>query len=328
MEGDEVRVDRGGFTESVHRVAWCLTQDGRVTDSSDAGAADLPVFMRSVAKPLQALPAVRAGVLERFRLGERHLALACASHGGGAAHLEAVREILGACGRTESDLECGPGEPRDPRAALELSASGEQPTRVQHNCSGKHAFGLAMCVAQGWPTRGYVEPGHVLQVTMRESIAEALDLPEEELADASDGCGMRTYRVPLARIASAYGRLAGGELGPAGGRAVSAMRGHSRLVAFAGGVDAELMAAEPGLVAKIGAEGLIAIGLPDGRGLALKVLDGAVRALDPAAVAAARGPLGLRAAGAALDELAAPPVLNSRGEVVGHARAHLGGADA
>jgi L-asparaginase II len=88
------------------------------------------------------------------------------------------------------------------------------------------------------------------------------------------------------------------------------------------------MAAEPGLVAKIGAEGLIAIGLPDGRGLALKVLDGAVRALDPAAVAAARGPLGLRAGGDALDQLAAPPVYNSRGEVVGHARAHLGGADA
>jgi L-asparaginase II len=208
-----------------------------------------------------------------------------------------------------------------------LAASGEQPTRVSHNCSGKHAFGLAMCVAQEWPTRGYVEPGHVLQESMRASIAEALEIEAGELAGASDGCGMQTYRVPLGRIAGAFGRLAGGELGPAGDRVVAAMRAHSALVAFPGGLDRELMAAEPGLVAKIGAEGLVAVGLPDGRGLALKVLDGAVRALDPAAVAAVRGPLGLRAGGAALDALAAPEIHNSRGEVVGHARALLSGAE-
>ena len=53
------------------------------------------------------------------------------------------------------------------------------------------------------------------------------------------------------------------------------MRAHPELVAYDGAIDTELMRAEDGLVAKIGAEGVLAVGLADGRGLALKVRDGA-----------------------------------------------------
>ena len=58
------------------------------------------------------------------------------------------------------------------------------------------------------------------------------------------------------------------------------MSAHPELVAFDGALDTELMRAHPRLVCKIGAEGVLGIGLPDGRGAALKVLDGATRALD------------------------------------------------
>ena len=65
------------------------------------------------------------------------------------------------------------------------------------------------------------------------------------------------------------------------------------------------------------AEGIIAIGCDDGRGLAIKVADGALRALDPAAVWAAREVLGLPAGGGALAALSQPAVHNSRGMIVG-----------
>jgi L-asparaginase II len=77
------------------------------------------------------------------------------------------------------------------------------------------------------------------------------------------------------------------------------------------------MRAEPDLVAKVGAEATIGVGLADGRGLALKVLDGGWRAMEPAAVHAVRQAFGLAAAGAQLDRHAEPPVANSRGEIVG-----------
>jgi L-asparaginase II len=283
----------------------------------DGGVAgpdpELPVFARSAVKPLQALGSVRAGVLERFRLGPRHLALACASHGGSRDHTDVVAQVLHACGLVEDALACGPELPLDPRVA-----DGVRPARLRHNCSGKHAFGLARCMAEGWPLDGYFRVGHPLQGAMRETVAEAcgVDGPSEE---ATDGCGMRTYAVPLAALARAFAGLAGGGLGPAGDRCAAAMRAHPQLVAYAGAIDTELMRAEDGLVAKIGAEGVLAVGLADGRGLALKVRDGAARAVAPAAVALVRAELGLDAR--VPDALVAAPIVNSRGIRVGELRA-------
>jgi L-asparaginase II len=296
---------RGGAVESEHRVAWCVTHP----DGAAAGPdAELPVFARSASKPLQALGSVRAGVLERFGLGTRHAALACASHGGSADHVAVVGEVLEACGLVEDALACGPELPLDPR-----QARGARPRRIRHNCSGKHAFGLARCLAEGWPLDGYFRAGHPLQGAMRDCVAEACGVAPTE--EATDGCGMRTFALPLAALAQAFGRLAGGGLGPSGDRCAAAMRAHPELVAYDGAIDTELMRALDGAVAKIGAEGVLALGLPDGRGLALKVVDGAPRAVPPAAVALLREALALEPH--LPEALAAPVILNSRGIRVG-----------
>ena len=278
---------RGGARESEHLIAWCAVEPDGTATGPDAA---LPVFARSASKPLQALGSVRAGVLERFALGDRHLALACASHGGGEEHVAAVGEILRACGLQEAALGCGPDLPRDPRAAR-----GARPSRIRHNCSGKHALGLARCLLEGWPLDGYFRAGHPLQTAMRDCVAEACGVDDDVVDEAVDGCGMRTFAMPLSALAFAFGGLAGGRLGPSADRCAAAMRAHPELVAYPGAIDTELMRAERGVVAKAGAEGVLAIGLPDGRGLALKVRDGAARAVAPAAVALARAVLGLPA---------------------------------
>jgi L-asparaginase II len=312
-----VRVLRGGHVESVHRFVWRLCEvDGTVRHGGDIGW----VFLRSSVKPFQALPAVRAGVLERFGLDERHLAVGCASHGGGDAHVARVSEILQAAGLTEDSLACGPAIPRDPRAAAALAG---RPRRIHHNCSGKHALGLALCVADGWPVENYLEAGHPLQSAMREAIADATHAPAHHFPDAIDGCGMRTYALALEGLAIAFARLASDAMDGAAGQVAHAMREHPMLVGHPGSVDSEIMAATPGTVAKIGAEGVMAIGTADGRGLAVKVLDGNARALDPAAVLCARELLGLAVDAPAFDALATPPLMNSRGEVVGELQAVL-----
>ena len=308
---------RGGLPESEHRLVWCAAfADSSVVHISDQEAGDVPIFPRSATKPLQALPAVEAGVIEHFGWDDRHIAIACASHGGGDEHTALVREMLAAAGLSEDDLGCGPLEPRDPAVEVERS-------RITHNCSGKHALALAMCVARGWPTEGYLGPGHPVQAAMREAVAEATGAYPDEVARGTDGCGMCTFHVALGALARSFARLASGGLGEAGERVAAAMCAHPRLVAYDGAVDTELMRAEPGLIAKVGAEGVIAVGTAEGRGLALKVRDGAMRALDPAAVVAVRSALGLAAAGDALDGLANPKVTNSVGETVGAAEVRL-----
>ncbi len=318
MGPSRVLFTRGGYAESEHRILWCLTgPDGAVLAACDPDAPDTGVFPRSAVKPFQALPAVRGGTLELFGLEDRHLALACASHGGTERHVAVVAEVLDAIGLAEHHLACGPLDPRDPDALNTRRARGELPSRIVHNCSGKHALALARCRQSGWPVESYVEPGHPVQKAMHASVAAAAGLAPQEVPFGSDGCGMLAFQLPLRRLASAFGRLASGGLGPGGDQVAAAMRADPSLVAFDGALDTELMRCADGLVAKIGAEGVLGVGLPDGRGLAVKVADGAMRALDPAGVALAREALGLGLGSEALEALARPVLHNSRGEHVG-----------
>lgn len=284
---------RGGVPESVHRVAWCTT--------AGAGAdPDVATFLRSAAKPFQAAVAVESGALERFGLGDRHLAIGCASHGGSPEHIATVAEVLDACGLDENALACGPDQPRDP-----AQARLPEPSRIAHNCSGKHALALAACVANGWPTDGYLDDAHPLRSAFDAAVRNHCG---PYVGEAVDGCGMHTHRASLHTLAAAFGRLARD-----GGAIAGAMSTHPHLVAYEGAIDTELMRAIPGAVAKVGAEGVLALGLPDGRGAALKVLDGAMRAIDPAAVVLARW-LGARVD---LPGHERPQIRNSRGDVAG-----------
>ena len=296
--------------ESEHRVAWCVAEP----DGSVAGPdPDLPVFARSAVKPLQALGSVRAGVLERFGLSDRHLALACASHGGSAAHVATVAEVLAACELVEDALACGPELPLDPRAAPARGRRGSATTAPASTRSGSPAASprTGRSTATSAPVTGCRGRCATASSTRAGS--------PQSSQEATDGCGMRTFAVPLSALARAFGALASGGLGPSGDRCALAMRAHPELVAYDGAIDTELMRAEDGLVAKIGAEGVLAVGLPDGRGLALKVRDGSVRAVAPAGVALARSALGLAAD--VPDTLAAAPIVNSRGLRVGELRA-------
>ncbi|HVM17527.1 MAG TPA: asparaginase [Gaiellaceae bacterium] len=292
MDAIVVEVTRGSVVESRHRVHAVAVQDGAVV--AEAGDGALVAYMRSAAKPLQALPLARA----RGDLDDRDLAIASASHPGEAPHLEAVGALLVKAPADEVELECG--------------AEGNPPRRVRHNCSGKHAGMLALCRAHGWPSEGYRLPDHPVQQACLLEVAVAADVPQAEIPTATDGCGVVTFALPLERIAFAFSRL---ERLDAGARVAAAMRRHPELIGAAAGADTRLMQLRAGWVAKGGAEGLLCACGPGGVGVALKSEDGSSRGL--AAAAAAFLPL----VGERVDELARSDVRNSRGEVVGEIRA-------
>jgi L-asparaginase II len=283
-------VYRGGVVEAVHRVHAVAVQDGAVI--AEAGNPQLGAFMRSSSKPLQALPPARV----RDDLDSRDLAIASASHLADDAQLAAVRGLLAKAPATEDDLECGP--------------EGKPPSRLNHNCSGKHAGMLALCHAQGWPTEGYRLPGHPVQQAMRAVHAEAAEAGEDELSTGIDGCGVVTFALPLERMAHAFARF---EQLDGAARIADAMREHPELIRGPRATDTRLMQTLPGWIAKGGAEGLLCAA-GHGVGVALKSTDGNSRALGPAAAAFfARLDLDLGA-------LAVTPLENSRKERVGEIR--------
>jgi len=275
----------------VHVVHAVAVQEGRVLQR--AGDPELVTYMRSSAKPLQALPLARA----RDDLDDRDLAIASASHRAWPDQLEAVRALLAKAEATEDDLECGP----------------EDGSRLRHNCSGKHAGMLALCRARGWSTPGYRLAGHPVQEGCRAEVAAAAGVDASNMATTVDGCGVITFALPLERMAYAFSRL---ESLDAGARVAAAMRAHPELICGGDGADTLLMEAAPGWTAKGGAEGLLCAAGPDGVGVALKVVDGSIRGVRPA-LGAFLERLGLGGQTLAAAGLGPLPLLNSRGEKCG-----------
>lgn len=266
--------------------------DARGRLLASAGAPELACFLRSAAKPFQAVPLVEAGGVERLGLTESELAVVCGSHAGTPAHLEAARSVLAKAGLDESALRCGAHPPLDPAAAAELVREGRDPEPIHNNCSGKHAGMLAACRLRGWPIDSYMEPDHPLQREIREVVAAACGVHPGALPLGVDGCGVPTFHVTVGQLARAYSALASVEgPGPQRGavlrRLADAMRAAPHLVSGPGRLVTELMRAlGDRLVCKSGAEGVLGIALLErGWGIGIKVEDGSPRALGCVALA-------------------------------------------
>jgi L-asparaginase II len=280
---------RGDQIESVHhgRYVVCDTQ-GEIKDS--LGDPKSYVYLRSSAKPFQALPLIFSGAADAFGLTEEELAVACASHSAEPRHLSAVRSILRRAGLSEDDLQNGAHPPRHVLTAARLARNGEKPRPIHGNCSGKHAGMLAVCVHAGWDPAGYRDPEGPLQKLVRRTVAKLCGLETESIQIAGDGCGVPVFALPLQNLALGFTRLATGgaedfpeDLLEATLRVRDAMRAHPFMVAGTGRFDTRLME-ETDLIAKSGAEGVFAAGDPEGWGLALKISDGAGRAIAPTAL--------------------------------------------
>ncbi len=269
-------VERSGFVESRHAgVAVVLSPEGEVVASH--GNTDALILPRSSLKPLQAVACITAGA----PLEGEQLALATASHVGTHRHAAVVRDVLVEGGLNEDDLACPAAWPSDAATRDDLVREHGAPARIRMNCSGKHAAMLRACVATGWPTAGYLEPEHPLQVHIREVIER---LTGEKVAHtAIDGCGAPVYALTLLALARGIHRIGTASdrspfaLHRVAGTLVRTVREHPWTIEGPGRPDT--IAIETlGVFAKGGAEGVMVMSAPNGTTVALKILDGSARA--------------------------------------------------
>jgi len=331
-----VEVWRGPIIESLHR-GHLTAVDGKGHTIAALGSPETVTYLRSSGKPFQAIPVVVSGAADRFGFTEQEIAIACGSHSGEQIHVNTVGSMLRKIGLDESALRCGAHIPFSAKVAGELARTGQAPNVLQNNCSGKHAAMLALALHVGAPTDSYDESSHPVQQAMAKTVAQFSDVPVEQIALGTDGCGVPVFGISVHAMALMYARLASP---PAGGdsgtrdackRIVKAMIDYPEMVGGSTNrLDTELIKAGRGrLISKIGAEGVYTVSVlpspdwPHGFGLALKIEDGDDnRARPPAVIEALRQLHVLSEKGlSALAAYAPAAITNRRGERVGEVRA-------
>jgi L-asparaginase II len=330
-----VEVTRGAIVESRHR-GHVIAVDGEGLTIASLGTPQTITYLRSSAKPFQAIPLVASGAADRFGFTEAEIALACASHSGEPLHTELASSMLRKIRLTPDALKCGVHDPFSAEETRRLRAKGEVPNVLQNNCSGKHAGMLALALHLGAPTETYDHKDSPVQQAIARTISQFSFVPPEMIVVGVDGCGVPVFGISVRAMALMYARLVtppedfADDTRNACRRIVAAMINHPEMI---GGttdrLDTEIMRATKGrAISKVGAEGVYTAAVlpcaewPHGFGLALKIEDGDDHRARPTAVVESLRQLGVLRGESlgAVAQYARFTVRSRRGDTVGEIR--------
>ena len=281
-----VEVTRGDVVEKVHRGHVVVVNREREIVAS-LGDPYKETYMRSCAKPVQALPLVLSGGLGAYNILSRELAIMCASHYGEDFHIAVIDGILAKIGLGEGHFCCGAAPSIKMAYALEQARRGIVLDQRYNDCSGKHCGMLTLCLHRDYPLDGYIEPDHPLQREILETFATFCEVAVGDIKLGIDGCSVPVFVLPLFNMALSYVKLTNPEafdvhFQKASERIVEAMTSYPEMVAGSGGFCTELMRRTGGrLIGKVGANGVYCVGIKDkGLGLAVKIEDGSMEVLS------------------------------------------------
>jgi L-asparaginase II len=282
-----VNVYRGGTIESIHYGhAVVVKSDGKIVYK--IGDPETVTYLRSSAKPFQTIPLIESGAAYHFKFSPEEIAIISGSHNGEPQHTRVVAQILEKIGLGPEYLQCGAHIPHYYTAANITPAPGEEFLPIQHNCSGKHAGMLAICVFKNLPVENYLDPDHPVQKLITEAISYICDYPLEKIKIGVDGCSAPVHGLPIYNMALGFARFVTPPSVPRDKAKIysticQAMIDHPDMVAGAKRYDTDIMQiCKEKLIAKGGAEGLHCVGFVErGWGMAAKIGDGARRAIFP-----------------------------------------------
>ena len=279
-----VEIWRGAFLESVHCGHAVVCDDtGRIVQAW--GDPDAVILPRSSCKMIQALPLVESGAADAGGLGPDLLALASSSHLGEPMHTSRVQRWLASLDLPDDALRCGRQFPGDHDTYIAMIRAHEEACQYHNECSGKHTGFLTLAKHLGAGPE-YVEPGHPVQLAVREAFEDVTGAPSPGYG--IDGCAAPNFATTVHGLARAMAYFAKARTGSgnvrsrSAARLVAAMVAHPEMVAGTTGACTQLMRAMEGRVAvKTGAEGAFVAILPEQKlGVALKITDGAGRARE------------------------------------------------
>ena len=320
-----VVLTRSHIIESIHK-GYISVVDVKGNQIYHTDKNDVKVYMRSSAKPIQAVAFASSGAMEAFDITPHELAIICSSHSGEAFHRNAVHSILKKIGLSEKHLQCGVANPYNANSLKGLIKKGERPSPLYNCCSGKHAAMLALCKYYGYSIEDYTELEHPVQQLVIKTISEILNFSQTDISIGVDGCGIPTIALPISQIARLYSHLAAGRNGDSKysetlEKIAQAMKSNPLMINGDKEFCSDLIACSRGkALGKVGAEGVYCIAVPEKQiGICIKISDGNERAVYPVASHL------LNQLGILDDEMlqqltkwVEPPLKNHKGKLIGH----------
>jgi len=282
-----IETTRGDTVESIHYGSVAIAFYGR-KDVITIGDSKHPFFLRSSAKPFQALAFLERGGGDQFNFSPEEIAVICASHSGTDSHVDVLSRLQKKIGITEDMLQCGVHLPFHKKTAQRMLNNNEPLHPNRHDCSGKHTGMLAFAKMIGSPFETYLENTHPVQKHILNTFSDMCGVPVDSIHLGVDGCSAPVFSVPIANAAAAYMKLCQpNSLPPERANAckmiTSAMSAHPDMVAGPDRFDTAVMkTTKEKIITKIGAEGYQGIGVMPGAcnffkgsiGITIKISDG------------------------------------------------------
>lgn len=252
-----VKAIRDGLVEREHfGFILCLDSNKKIIYQK-GNFNNYACYLRSCAKPFQALPLILSGAYDYFNFNLSELAVCCASHTGSLIHTEIIKNILIKSGKNENDLKCGIHPPLNKETQIDLIEKKLPFTAIHNNCSGKHAGMITVCVKEGWDTENYLDKNHPLQKWIKEITKEYCGINEANYYETLDGCGTPVGGMFLQNMAEGFLNLLKTKEGQF---IINAFLQNPFLIGGEERIDSIIINSSNGnLFAKVGAEGLCVV---------------------------------------------------------------------
>ena len=263
-----LKITRGNNIETLHN-GWICVLDKNKKVIYKKGNINDYIFLRSAAKPIQAIPLIDNNI----KVSQKELAVICASHSGSERHIGILKALLKKHHLKLSNLQCGIHEPLDKNERNKLLKTNSQPDVLHNNCSGKHIGMLMVCKKNNWDLKNYLNPNHRLQKSILNKVKELSET--KKIFTAIDGCSAPTFSLPLINITKMFSNFM---LDKQYLEIINAMKLNPYLIGSEGHIDSEIIKTSNGkFISKVGAEGIIIVTY-DGNCAVVKIADGSQRA--------------------------------------------------
>lgn len=281
---------RGKLVESEHN-ALCIVQDIKKNIILSSENTTKPIFPRSAIKIFQAMPFIASNAHLLFNLDEKQIAISCSSHIGELFHLEVLKQWIRKINIPLNLLKCGIHNPIDQDSSNNLMLSGNKPSVLHNNCSGKHLGMISGCLAKKINIKNYLKINNPYQKLIRNVLENFMEKKIKKEAIGVDGCNAPQYAFPLKNISTSMINLIktkeeNNEYANSLNTMLKSIKKFPLLIGGHNRFDSDIIKYTKGRIfAKGGAEGVLLFADFEKKiGGALKVLDGNNRAIPSIAM--------------------------------------------